>query len=168
MRNTEDGTVEAVFEGEPDEVDAMIWFVRDGPGSADVDRVEVDEEEPEGLRGFKVRLDAAPRERLDCSCDGHRDARRGHGRPGGRRARAQAAFHRAGRSRDDALDAAHAPATPPWRGWSRSPRGASIQRCGAGGHCGGACGGGHAAEEELLEEQLGAGLLRSAVARRSA
>ena len=35
-------------------VDAMVWFVREGPGSADVDRVEVDEEEPEGLRGFKV------------------------------------------------------------------------------------------------------------------
>ena len=54
VRNTEKGTVEAVFEGEPDMVDAMIWFVRDGPGSADVDRVEVDDEEPEGLRRFKV------------------------------------------------------------------------------------------------------------------
>ena len=54
VRNTEKGTVEAVFEGEPDMVDAMIWFVRDGPGSADVDRVEIDEEEPEGLRRFKV------------------------------------------------------------------------------------------------------------------
>ena len=54
VRNTEQGTVEAVFEGEADVVDAMISFVRDGPGSADVDRVEVDEEEPEGLRGFKV------------------------------------------------------------------------------------------------------------------
>jgi acylphosphatase len=54
VRNTEEGTVEAVFEGDPDMVDAMIWFLRDGPGSADVDRVEVDEEEPEGLRRFKV------------------------------------------------------------------------------------------------------------------
>jgi acylphosphatase len=54
VRNTPKGTVEAVFEGDPDMVDAMIWFVRDGPGSADVDRVEVDDEEPEGLRGFKV------------------------------------------------------------------------------------------------------------------
>ena len=43
-----------MFEGDPDMVDAMIWFVRDGPGSADVDRVEVDDEEPEGLRRFKV------------------------------------------------------------------------------------------------------------------
>ena len=54
VKNTDRGTVEAVFEGEPDLVDAMIWFVRDGPGSADVDRVEIDEEEPEGLRRFKV------------------------------------------------------------------------------------------------------------------
>jgi len=54
VKNTDRGTVEAVFEGEPDLVDAMIWFVRDGPGSSDVDRVEVDEEEPEGLGRFKV------------------------------------------------------------------------------------------------------------------
>ena len=49
------------------------------------------------------------------------------------------------------------------------PTGRVLQRCGAGGcTCGGACGGGHSSEEELLEEQLGAGLLRSAVARRTA
>ena len=54
VRNTPTGTVEAVFEGDPDMVDAMIWFVRDGPGSAEVDRVVVDDEEPEGLRRFKV------------------------------------------------------------------------------------------------------------------
>jgi acylphosphatase len=54
VRNKDNGTVEAVFEGDPDMVDAMIWFVRDGPGSADVDRVEVDEEEPEGLKRFEV------------------------------------------------------------------------------------------------------------------
>jgi acylphosphatase len=54
VKNTDRGTVEAVFEGEPDLVDAMIWFVRDGPGSSAVDRVEVDEEEPEGLGRFKV------------------------------------------------------------------------------------------------------------------
>ena len=55
VRNTEQGTVEAVFEGEPDAVEALVSFVRSGPGSADVDRVEVDEEEPEGLRRFEVR-----------------------------------------------------------------------------------------------------------------
>jgi len=48
------------------------------------------------------------------------------------------------------------------------PSGRSLQRCGA--NCGCAsCGGGHAHDDELLEdERLGAGLLRSAVARRSA
>ena len=55
VRNTGEGTVEAVFEGEPEDVDGLIWFCRSGPGSADVDRVDVDEEEPEGLRGFEVR-----------------------------------------------------------------------------------------------------------------
>ena len=54
VKNRDDGTVEAVFEGEPDMVDHMVWFVRNGPGSADVSRVDVDEEEPEDLRGFKV------------------------------------------------------------------------------------------------------------------
>jgi hypothetical protein len=41
----------------------------------------------------------------------------------------------------------------------------AIQRCGAGCGCS-TCGPGH--EEELLDEKFGAGLLRSAVARRSA
>jgi hypothetical protein len=41
-----------------------------------------------------------------------------------------------------------------------------LQRCGANCSCS-SCGSGHA-EDELLDEQLGAGLLRSAVARRSA
>jgi acylphosphatase len=54
VRNKPNGSVEAVFEGEPDMVDAMVWFVRDGPGSSDVARIDVDEEEPESLRGFKV------------------------------------------------------------------------------------------------------------------
>src|SRR4051812_34777665 len=47
---------------------------------------------------------------------------------------------------------------------ARSPARA-VARCGANCSCN-SCSGGH--EEELLEEQLGAGLLRSAVANRSA
>ena len=54
VKNRDDGSVEAVFEGDPDMVDHMVWFVRNGPGSADVARVDVDDEEPEDLRGFKV------------------------------------------------------------------------------------------------------------------
>jgi acylphosphatase len=54
-RNTRDGTVESVFEGSADAVDSMVEFVRAGPGHASVERVEVSEEEPEGLSGFSVR-----------------------------------------------------------------------------------------------------------------
>jgi hypothetical protein len=47
------------------------------------------------------------------------------------------------------------------------PATAAIQRCGANCSCS-SCGGGHGHEDELLEEQFGAGLLRSAVANRTA
>lgn len=50
--NRSDGTVEAVFEGDPEAVEALVAFVRDGPGHAQVDRVEVTGEPAEGLRGF--------------------------------------------------------------------------------------------------------------------
>jgi acylphosphatase len=55
VSNRSDGTVEAVFEGEPDAVDSLVQFCRDGPRGAVVERVEVAEEEPEGLRSFGVR-----------------------------------------------------------------------------------------------------------------
>jgi acylphosphatase len=54
-RNTADGTVEAVFEGAPEAVEAMLEYVRRGPGHAEVERVDVAEESPEGLAGFSVR-----------------------------------------------------------------------------------------------------------------
>jgi len=54
VRNTRDGTVEAVFEGAPEAVESLVRFVHDGPRSARVDRVDVYEEEPEGLTGFRV------------------------------------------------------------------------------------------------------------------
>jgi acylphosphatase len=53
--NRSDGAVEAVFEGEPQAVQAMVEFVRRGPGHAEVSDVEVREEDPEGLQGFSVR-----------------------------------------------------------------------------------------------------------------
>jgi acylphosphatase len=52
VTNRWDGAVEAVFEGEPDPVDRLVRFMHKGPRGAQVDRVEVFEEEPEGLRGF--------------------------------------------------------------------------------------------------------------------
>ena len=55
VRNRSDGAVEAVLEGEPDAVERLIRFASEGPRGAQVERVEVAEEEPEGLRGFSVR-----------------------------------------------------------------------------------------------------------------
>jgi acylphosphatase len=55
IRNTPDGTVEAVFEGDPEAVDEMVEFARRGPSRAEVANVQVEEEEPEGLSGFEVR-----------------------------------------------------------------------------------------------------------------
>jgi acylphosphatase len=54
-RNTPDGSVEAVFEGEPAAVEELVEFCRRGPSRAEVAAVEVVDEEPEGLSGFEVR-----------------------------------------------------------------------------------------------------------------
>jgi acylphosphatase len=54
VSNRPDGAVEAVFEGEPGAVESMVRFAHEGPRGADVERVEVVEEEPEGLSGFGV------------------------------------------------------------------------------------------------------------------
>ena len=55
VSNRWDGAVEAVFEGEPDAVERLVAFSREGPRGARVDAVEVTDEEPEGLLGFAVR-----------------------------------------------------------------------------------------------------------------
>jgi acylphosphatase len=55
VRNRPDGAVEAVFEGEPEAVAALVELCRNGPRGASVERVEVAEEEPEGLSWFDVR-----------------------------------------------------------------------------------------------------------------
>jgi acylphosphatase len=54
VRNRADGAVEAVFEGEPEDVEALVELCRRGPRGAVVERVEVAEELPEGLGGFRV------------------------------------------------------------------------------------------------------------------
>ena len=54
VTNRDDGAVEAVFEGEPDPVESMVEFCRGGPGRAEVTELEVSEEEPQGLSGFRV------------------------------------------------------------------------------------------------------------------
>jgi acylphosphatase len=53
-RNNPDGSVEAVFEGDADAVDEMVRFAQEGPRGASVERVEVIDEEPDGLTGFQV------------------------------------------------------------------------------------------------------------------
>lgn len=55
VRNREDETVEAVFEGDDAAVQRMVEFCRSGPDRADVHEVDVTEEEPERLSGFEVR-----------------------------------------------------------------------------------------------------------------
>ena len=55
VRNRADGTVEGVFEGEPESVESLVRFSGEGPRGAAVERLEVVEEEPEGLAGFDVR-----------------------------------------------------------------------------------------------------------------
>jgi acylphosphatase len=54
VRNTTDGTVEAVFEGSADAVEKLVAFCAEGPRGAAVGRVEVYEESPEGLSDFRV------------------------------------------------------------------------------------------------------------------
>jgi acylphosphatase len=46
--------VEAVFEGEPDDVEALVELCRTGPRGAEVERVDVAVESPEGVSGFRV------------------------------------------------------------------------------------------------------------------
>jgi acylphosphatase len=55
VRNNDDGSVEAWFEGDPDDVEVMVDFASRGPEGADVERAEVDDVEPEGHAGFEVR-----------------------------------------------------------------------------------------------------------------
>lgn len=55
VSNRPDGGVEAVFEGEAEAVERLVAFSREGPRGAQVDSIEVTEEEPEGLSGFAVR-----------------------------------------------------------------------------------------------------------------
>ena len=53
--NRSDGAVEAVLEGEHEDVQRVVRFCETGPSQADVESVDVREEEPEGLTGFEVR-----------------------------------------------------------------------------------------------------------------
>ena len=54
VTNRDDGAVEAVFEGDPDAVAALVEFSREGSRGAEVEQIEVTEERPEGLSGFEI------------------------------------------------------------------------------------------------------------------
>ena len=54
VTNRYDGTVEAVFEGEDAAVAQVVAWCRIGPPRADVTGVDVRQERPEGLVGFRV------------------------------------------------------------------------------------------------------------------
>lgn len=53
-KNTMDGRLEAVFEGEKDLVERMVEFCRQGPAGAVVVDVDVKWEKPMGESGFEI------------------------------------------------------------------------------------------------------------------
>ena len=53
-RNLDDGRVEVVLEGEEEAVERMIEWCHSGPDHADVDAVEVTDEQPSGTTGFST------------------------------------------------------------------------------------------------------------------
>jgi acylphosphatase len=56
VRNLRDGTVEALFEGDKDRVDAVLAWCKEGPPHAQVSDVKVAWEDYAGeYRGFEVR-----------------------------------------------------------------------------------------------------------------
>ena len=55
VQNNHDGTVEAVFEGAEEAVESLVAYCSEGPRGAEVEDVDVAEEEVEGLASFDVR-----------------------------------------------------------------------------------------------------------------
>ncbi|MBW8825934.1 MAG: acylphosphatase [Acidobacteria bacterium] len=53
-RNLDDGRVEVVAEGDADAVERLLAWCRNGPSSALVTRVDVRDEAPEGVVGFRT------------------------------------------------------------------------------------------------------------------
>ena len=55
IRNAADGSVEAVFEGEDEQVESLLDWCRRGPAGAVVAEVDAVREAPAGETGFQVR-----------------------------------------------------------------------------------------------------------------
>jgi acylphosphatase len=54
VRNASDGSVEVVFEGPSEAVEAMLAWCAEGPSGARVEHVRVTEESPTGEQGYRV------------------------------------------------------------------------------------------------------------------
>lgn len=55
VRNRGDGRVEAWFEGRPQAVEKLVEWCRQGPRHASVTSVEMHEDSPAGLEGFRIQ-----------------------------------------------------------------------------------------------------------------
>ncbi|WP_122090419.1 acylphosphatase [Halalkalicoccus subterraneus] len=55
VRNLDDGRVEVVFEGPEEDVEAMVGWCHEGSAAAQVEDVEVEYGNPEGIEGFEIR-----------------------------------------------------------------------------------------------------------------
>jgi acylphosphatase len=53
VRNSVDGSVEALVVGEADEIDRFIALAKNGPPAAQVERIDIDDTADEGLTGFE-------------------------------------------------------------------------------------------------------------------
>lgn len=54
VRNLHDGRVEAEFEGQEPQVDALLAWMADGPQFAEVTSSRISERTPKGTEGFRV------------------------------------------------------------------------------------------------------------------
>ena len=55
VKNLDDGRVEAVFEGEEENVERLVEWCHEGSPAADVESVDVEYGDPEEVSGFEVR-----------------------------------------------------------------------------------------------------------------
>ena len=55
VRNTLDGAVEAVFEGDDKDIEKMLSYCNKGPVGSKVEKVNVKEEEVKYEKGFEVK-----------------------------------------------------------------------------------------------------------------
>ena len=54
VRNLEDGTVEVVAQGDKDNLNKLMAFIRNNPGHSNVNEVKINHKELEKLEGFEI------------------------------------------------------------------------------------------------------------------